>query len=88
MISLVLRLATSIIGMGDLWLLCSPGSTRVLSTMIHKQKLLLTTRCYLHPPHDYPGLWIEGCGYFDYLKGGLVYQTISTIRAIYLYQYK
>jgi hypothetical protein len=37
--------------------------------MIHLQKLLLTTRCYLHPSYDYLGLWIEGQGYCDYLKG-------------------
>ena len=59
MISLVLRLATSIIGMGDVWLLCSPGSTRVLSTMIHMQKLLLTTRCYLSPPMTTQGYGLK-----------------------------
>ena len=34
------------------------------------------------------GYGLKGQGYFDYLKGGLVYRDISTIMPMYPYQEK
>jgi len=40
------------------------------------------------PPMTTWGYGLKGQGYFDYLKGGLVYRDISTIVSMYCYQEK